>query len=268
MKILLINLDQSKDRLVQQQAQFQDLGLVFERLPATSIHDFSEEEYKRMAFGGQRPMKQSELACFLSHKKAWEYVLKLNEPCVILEDDAVLVKDFNKVLDGIAELTQVDYINLEVHGRRKLVAKEARYSIVNDSYKLLKIFLDKSGTGGYILYPSGAKVLLGFMKRRNIGLSDEFIHSCYQLNAFQIEPAALLQSDKCEMYGVETDIDKGSIIGGVKNSINIPLTFIGKLNFKINRIIAQFRLGVRQLAIFPFAKRRDICVNITKFNSK
>ena len=43
MKVLLINLDQSKDRLAQQQAQFKDLELEFERLSAVSIHDFSEE---------------------------------------------------------------------------------------------------------------------------------------------------------------------------------------------------------------------------------
>ena len=97
MKVLLINLDQSQDRLAQQQAQFKDLELEFERLSAISIHDFSEDDYKRMAFGGQRPMKQSELACFLSHKKAWDYIVEHNEPCVVLEDDAILVKDFKKI---------------------------------------------------------------------------------------------------------------------------------------------------------------------------
>lgn len=265
MKILLINLDRSKDRLEEQNIQFKRLGLTFERLSAVSIHDFSEADYKKMAFGAQRPMKQSELACFLSHKKAWEYVLKLKEPCVILEDDAVLVKDFNKILDDVTGLTQVDYINLEVHGRKKLVAKEARYSIVNDSYKLLKIFMDRSGTGGYILYPSGAKVLLEFMKRRNIGLSDEFIHSCYELNAFQIEPAALLQSDKCEMYGVDTDIDKGSIIGQVKNSVNFELSKFQKISFRFRRILGQIILGIRYLQYTPQGVKREIKVRSSNF---
>lgn len=50
MKILLINLDQSTDRLVKQQEQFKQLGLSFERFPAVSIKDFSEDEYKALAF--------------------------------------------------------------------------------------------------------------------------------------------------------------------------------------------------------------------------
>ena len=110
MKILLINLDQSKDRLLQQQAQFSDLGLEFERLSAISINDFSEDEYKAMAFGGQRPMKQSELACFLSHKKAWDYIVEHDEPCVVLEDDAILVKDFKNILNDLMQIKEMDYL--------------------------------------------------------------------------------------------------------------------------------------------------------------
>ena len=74
MKILIINLEHSTERLAQQQQQFDRLGLLFERLPAVSLHDFNDEEYNRLAFSGQRPLKKAELACFLSHKKAWEYV--------------------------------------------------------------------------------------------------------------------------------------------------------------------------------------------------
>lgn len=265
MKILLINLDKSNDRLEQQITQFKDLDLAFERLAAVSIHDFSEEEYKRLAFGGQRPMKQSELACFLSHKKAWDYIVEHNEPCVVLEDDAVLVKDFKKILEDISNLKHVDYINLEVHGRKKLVSKKEDHSIVNEKYRLLKIFMDRSGTGGYILYPSGAQILLDFMNKRAIGLSDEFIHSCYEMVSYQIEPAALLQSDKCEMYGVQTNIDKGSIIGQVKNSVDIELTDMQKILFKFRRIVGQIHLGLKFLQYIPLGIKREINVDSTNF---
>ena len=199
MKVLIINLKQSTERLAQQQRQFNQLGLSFERLPAVSIHDFDDEEYNRLAFSGQRPLKKAELACFLSHKKAWEYVLAANEPCAILEDDAVLVKDFAYIL---AELKQqdIDFVNLEVHGRKKIVSSTEHFSIVNQQYDLLRLFLDRSGTGGYIIYPSGARILLSYMQQRSIGLADEFIHSCNALkrsSSFTKTTHGLSLKEKC-----------------------------------------------------------------------
>ncbi|MDY6450127.1 hypothetical protein A6M14_01055 [Acinetobacter sp. Ac_877] len=265
MKVLLINLDQSKDRLAQQQAQFKDLGLEFERLPAISINDFSEEEYKRIAFGGQRPLKQSELACFLSHKKAWDYIVEHNEPCVVLEDDAILVKDFKNILNDLMQLKELDYVNLEVHGRKKTVAKKSTYSLANNNYNLLEIYIDRSGTGGYVLYPTGAKILLDFMGKRAIGLSDEFIHSCYELKAYQIEPAALLQSDKCPEYKVPCKYIHESVIAQVKNKLNFDLTTNEKSQFKMRRIKTQINLGLRQLQYLGFGVKREILVDPNKF---
>ncbi|MDY6485767.1 glycosyltransferase family 25 protein [Acinetobacter faecalis] len=265
MKILLINLDKSTDRLEQQKNQFNELGLEFERLPAVSIHDFSDDEYKKMAFNGQRPMKQSELACFLSHKKAWEYVIELNQPCVVLEDDAVLVKDFKKIIDDFDQLTDIDYINLEVHGRKKTVAIHARYSVADNSYNLLEIFIDRSGTGGYVLYPTGAQILLDFMAKRAIGLSDEFIHSCYELKAYQIEPAALLQSDKCLEYNVSCAYMHTSVIAQEKNNFNFNLSPTEKTQFKVRRIKAQVNLGLRQLKCLNKGVKREIVVDPKRF---
>lgn len=265
MKVLLINLDQSKDRLAQQQAQFKDLGLEFERLPAISINDFSEEEYKRMAFGGQRPLKQSELACFLSHKKAWEYVVEHNEPCVVLEDDAILVKDFKNILMDLKNIEKVDYVTFEVHGRKKTLSKDHRYLLLQAQYKLFELHIDRSGAAGYWLTPKGAKILLNFMQERAIGLADEFIHSCYELKAFQIEPAALLQSDKCLEYKVPCKYIHESVIAQVKNKLNFDLTTNEKSQFKMRRIKTQINLGLRQLKYLGTGVKREILVDPNRF---
>ncbi|NAR64329.1 glycosyltransferase family 25 protein [Acinetobacter haemolyticus] len=268
MKILMINLERSKDRLEQQIEQFNKLGLVFERLPAVSIADFSEQVYQDLAFGGQRPMKQSELACFLSHKKAWEYVIEVNQPCAILEDDAVLVRDFGKILDEANGLKNMDFINLEVHGRRKLIAKSAEFSLGNGDYQLFSLYQDRSGTGGYILYPNGAKKLIDFIGKRSIGLADEFIYSCRALKSYQIEPAALLQSDKCGMYGVKPIGDTHSIIGQVKNTVLFQLSMIEKIQFKYRRIMGQIILGYYYLRFMSKGQciKRDIKVDPQRFD--
>ena len=99
---------------------------------------------------------------------------------------------------------------------KKTVAKKLTYSLQIIVFSLIEIYIDRSGTGGYVLYPTGAKALLEFMNRRAIGLSDEFIHSCYELKAYQIEPAALLQSDKCPQYAVPCKYIHESVIAQVK----------------------------------------------------
>ena len=43
----MINLDNSRDRLQQQNEQFDKLKVVFERLPAVSIADFSKDDYQK-----------------------------------------------------------------------------------------------------------------------------------------------------------------------------------------------------------------------------
>ena len=37
-----------------------------------------------------RPILPTEVACFLSHRKAWEKCVELDEPIIVLEDDAII----------------------------------------------------------------------------------------------------------------------------------------------------------------------------------
>lgn len=264
MHIFIINLDRSADRLQEQYRQFDALGLTFERLPAVSVQDIDPKFYQARLTQSQRLMKQSEVACLLSHKLAWEQVVAKNEPCVILEDDAVLVKDFSRLLKGIEQQQpQGDLINLEVHGKQKIVGTGTH---LVDEYQMLPLFLDKSGTGGYILYPTGAKKLLDRFTR-TLTLADDFIYNCPNLNMYQIEPAALLQSDKCQLYGVPFDAyPLQSMIGVINNTQSIQLSFIQKFTLKYNRIIGQIMLGIRTLKALQVGKKRHILVDQKKFH--
>ncbi|MCF9033843.1 glycosyltransferase family 25 protein [Acinetobacter nectaris] len=266
MNVLIINLDQCEDRLEQQKKQFEKLGLTFERLPAVSIKEISTQDYEKLAFNGQRPMKQSELACFLSHKKAWQAVIELGEPCVILEDDAVLVRDLKQIVDDIAQLQDIDVINFEVHGRKKMVARRSTVTVAND-YNIFQLYQDRSGAAAYVLFPSGAHKLLKRLEQTYPKLADEFIWNCYSLNRFQVEPAVALQSDKADMYGVDVGIMHGSVIGLIKNNhVNKHTTsFTSQLKYKKNRVVQQISLGIHQLTgIFKF-KRREIVLDKDRF---
>lgn len=266
MKILLINLDQSQDRLIQQKEQFHKLKLEFERLPAVSIHDISENDYSQVAFKNQREMKYSELACFLSHKKAWEVVIKKQEPCLILEDDAVLVKDLSNILDDIAKINTVDFINLEVHDlKKKFVAKEPTYQVGNHYYSLLRLYQDRSGTGGYVLFPTGARKLLNKLEQSHPKMADEFISTCYELNGYQIEPAALLQSDQSEKYGLQVKEISTSVIRSLDLGQSTKIPFWNQCKYKKNRFIQQMLLGIRHLAIMNKSVKREIHFDKERF---
>lgn len=265
MHIFIINLSQSTDRLTQQIEQFSQLTLSFERLPAVGISDIDNRYYRHIQKYGQRLIKQTEVACFLSHKKAWERVIELNKPCVVLEDDAVLVKDFKEILKEINQLNQnIDLINLEVQPRYKVVSKHPKISLVNQNYHLYRLYLEKSGSGGYIIFPSGAQKLLEHSKN-HFGLTDAFIYHCPKLLMYQIEPAALLQDVVCSSYNIKTKNSLNSIILTTKNTLSLTPTAYQKIIFKKNRLLTQISLGIRTVLSLKKGIRRQIKVNKDKF---
>ena len=77
----------------------------------------------------------------------------------------------------------------------------------------------------------------------------------------------LLQSDKCEMYGVKPMDDMHSIIGQVKNTVSFELSIIEKIQFKYRRIIAQIILGYYYLLFMcKGAVKREIKVEPKRFD--
>lgn len=265
MKVFIINLDRSIDRLAQQEQQFSKLGITFERIPALSVSDISLDLYKQYATKAQRLLKQSELACLFSHKKAWEQVIKENQPCVILEDDAVLSNDFSHILTQLEKtpLTNIDFINLEVHTKPKIISRTPIQTLKN--HQLFALFLDKSGAAGYILYPTGATKLLKYLSHK-IELADSFIFECPTLNKAQIEPAIVIQSDKCHLHNIPFDeFPIQSMIGVIKNTFDFKLTLLQKLQLKRNRIIGQLLLGIRTLKALSKGVKRRIIVDNQRF---
>lgn len=262
MNILIINLEQSFDRLQAQQAQFAKLGLRFHRLPAVHVDDISEQDYQDRQKKAPRLLKYSELACLYSHKTAWQKVATSDQPWVILEDDAVLSCDIVRVLDAISQHpTHADLINLEAHARQKVVGQGVA---LIDEYQLLPLLLDKSGTAGYILYPTGAKKLLSHLQHRT-ALADSFMYQCPNLVKYQLEPAVVVQSDRCAHYGIPFDAYPlqsliGTLTAKQPHKSQTPLW-----QLKANRLKEQLRLGVMTLTAHKKGKKRFIDVDTKKF---
>jgi len=268
MNVLIINLPKSKDRREFQEKQFEDLNIKPIILNAVSIDDISENQFEKEAFGWQRPLKKVELACFLSHKKAWEYVVRYNEPMLIIEDDAVVVKDLKRLLQELRSNTKLfhpDLINLEVRSRKKIIGKEPVCEFEDLQYKLLALYQERTGTGGYILFPTGAKKLLEKSKSVPAATADAFIFSTYELNAFQIEPAALVQEDQMIAYGLADKESFESTIGRSENFKPVYRSMTEKRQFKKRRIIAQWKMACRYIQVIYKSEKRFVALSKDKF---
>jgi len=242
MKILLINLESDEERLRFQSSQFEQLGLSFERIPAISSSDIPDSLYANESSSWQRKLRKAELACFLSHKKAWEAVSDSEIPILILEDDVVLSKDLNRVLKNIEDRLFLDHVSLEARSRKKLLGKK-QYRLC-ESYFLRKLFQDRSGAAAYVLWPSGAKKLLKKYSEKGASLADAHITECNTLTSYQVVPALAIQIDQCENYNLKSPIQIKSAI-----SIHAKPTSDGELflhiGFKIKRMSAMFKQGLK-----------------------
>lgn len=96
MPIYVINLDRSVDRLARISADFHAAGWAFERVPAIDVSEvdsanaegvYDEQANRRNYLA---PLSPQEVACFLSHRRAWQTFLDTTDAPfgIFLEDDA------------------------------------------------------------------------------------------------------------------------------------------------------------------------------------
>ena len=83
MQIFVINLPSAIERRKLQKDQLDKLGLEYKILDATSVEDINEATYKKHYFDWQRPLRKAEVACYYSHRSAWNKVIKNRKPALI-----------------------------------------------------------------------------------------------------------------------------------------------------------------------------------------
>ena len=260
MKIYIINLPTAIERRQFQITQLSGFGLDYEILKATSIHDISDETYAKHYKDWQRPLRNTEVACYFSHRSAWQKIIDTNTPALILEDDALLSKCVPELLESFTNKKSVDLINLEAAGRKKFISKIGESISCNS--KLFRLYQNRSGAAGYILWPSGAKKLLEHESLNGIGLADAHIASCYSIKSYQVEPAAIIQLDQCPNYNVKIPYIKEFSNSSVSHTQNPK----GSFSFWIKRLSAQLKLGLHAAKILnKNSSRRLININVDDF---
>lgn len=165
MKIFVISLKNSQDRRNNILNQFKNLNIKFEFFNAIDGNNINEmREFDKFysknltLFKMGRGLSRGELGLFASNYILWKKCIEINEPIMILEDDIVILPNFNNVLNIISDLSQNYECFRLFHGHKKL----PKYILIN---KYMRLFLGSiEMTCGYVITPLASKKLIAYSK--------------------------------------------------------------------------------------------------------
>ena len=211
MKVHLINLDRSADRLAHMQAVFAGAGVSFERIAAIDGATLSAEELEPFRPGTANPneWRAGEVGCFLSHRKAWRRVATSDDRfAAIFEDDIHLSADLGALLASSDWIpADADIVRLEAFSPMRLVAGRAIPGLAGR--KIHRALSGTAGAAGYILAKQAAASLCK-TERAHYAAADAFLFKpknspvARRLRRYQVVPAVCVQSGV--LPGTEVDI--------------------------------------------------------------
>lgn len=162
MKIVVINLERSTDRLAFMQAQFDSLGLRAEYFKAIDasrgdLDGLSRyDERKALRILGH-PLSPGEVGCFASHYLLWKRCAASGEPLVIMEDDVRMRPGFVRAL-ALAEheIERCRFLRIAGLFRRRFhtIAR------LDSEHSLIRFLKGPYGLQCYALSPAGAQRLV------------------------------------------------------------------------------------------------------------
>ncbi|RIY02063.1 hypothetical protein D3218_07105 [Aureimonas flava] len=237
MRTVFVNLDRAGERRAFMEGQGARLGLALERVRAVETGDISADVDARLNGRWERPLSGPELGCFLSHHGIWAEVARGDGPVLVLEDDAVLSRRTGEALRRLAAFEDADFLNLESFDRRRFAARRA--VDLGGGIAVRRVYRDKSGSAGYLLWPAGARKLLERTERRGAAPVDAFLHGCAALVSWQAEPALVMQAHILEARGGRAGVDPATSIQALRVRAGLTRE---TLPFRLRRLRTQLGL--------------------------
>ena len=136
---------------------------------------------KQIFTKGSKIYSNGAVGCALSHLQLWDKCIELNKPIIILEDDAIVSRNFNSHINNLLNSifpNKWDIIQLNYNFDSVLSYKNTNYETCNCIFNKTKLtkndistFVNSKinttiaklnhcfGTSAYIINPSGAKIL-------------------------------------------------------------------------------------------------------------
>ncbi len=164
-KVFVINLKRSVDRNEYISNQFKQLNLkfeIFEAIDGINNNHYLLKKYndvERFRIKG-KSLRRSQLGCYASHYLLWEKCVTMNQPIIILENDALI--DFDNFVKFYNLVKANDLNNYECIRLFQNQHKKHRYIEVEkkNGLSIIKYLKGSIGAVGYYLTPAGAKKFL------------------------------------------------------------------------------------------------------------
>ena len=179
--------------------QIADLPISVVRVAAIDALEISsvEIDYWQQRSKIWAPLSDGEIACFLSHRKAWKTIVSSGEPwAFVAEDDIHVSDDFQMFFgDSCWFPAGTDLIKAETSRARIVMSLEN--SGQAHGHGVRRLVSDHTGSGGYFISRNGADKLLR-LSETICEPADRFLFSpdlpgSSQLNVYQIDPALCIQ---------------------------------------------------------------------------
>ncbi|MCY4447185.1 MAG: glycosyltransferase family 25 protein, partial [Rhodobacteraceae bacterium] len=197
---LVINLDNRVERMEFMSKQLESLGLDYTRIEAIKPAQAMKAKSPSYWDSWERPLRGSECACLMSHQIAWNIIVKSETPMLVLEDDVLLSQHLPEVLANLKSLNGINYLCVEAKPQLKYVCLKQPPLHITD-HKLIKLILDQRCAGAYVLWPSGAELLL--QQTTNAAApADKVLGICFELQSYQLEPAGAVQLCFAPEFGI------------------------------------------------------------------
>lgn len=175
MKVIVINLKKSLERLYRITQNLNELNIPFERFNAIYGKDLSKEEINNSSsfIGKTLLCNHGIIGCALSHIAIWKQFKESNEEFILIsEDDIVYTKKFPKLLKDIEYIyktVKFDILSLNccigITGSFKTSIRVKNYEINNPIFPLT--------TASYIVSKKGANLLLKMINKVNYHIDFE-----------------------------------------------------------------------------------------------
>ena len=256
-EILVINLDKSQDRLEFIASQMRRLGLEFTRLRATDATMIGDDEFERLGGTYMRPLSRTELACLHSHSRAWRHCVDSNRAVLVLEDDVVLSEKLPSWLAELDDIDLLDILNIETRGAEKWVSRRPFSSAPKSGVRHYRLFVDRGGSGGYLVRPAAARRLL--QKAKHYAAPSDAFLNLAGIPRLQAEPG--LATPLYASPGVQDGFR-----AAFKTTISQPSkqsrldAFVRRPQFKLRRLAGHFAMTARKLGTLPRGVKRPIAV--------
>lgn len=167
LSVFVISLKRSQERRDSIAAQLAAEDISFSFFDAIDGDDasnplFKKYDYKKRLWltSGKMPSK-GELGCYASHYSLWQKCVELNQPILVIEDDATICPNAGHIFTLIQQkIAEYGFLRLEDVGRSttQKIEKTEKYTIshISDNFW---------GTRAYAIAPWAAKKLLAGSER-------------------------------------------------------------------------------------------------------